>query len=124
MMWGVLQAAGNPNAYDITTWVSVFWSLIIIESFSSLLLKSVAASLPVPFLLSTRRIRMWIRSPLLRKLFTIVRTFEKPFMHPWTLPGTGAQPVTAVVEDAHKGLVEEWVKTCFTVSSIWTMIDP
>jgi carboxypeptidase C (cathepsin A) len=24
MMWGVLQAAGNPNAYDITTWVSVF----------------------------------------------------------------------------------------------------
>ena len=20
MMWGVLQAAGNPNAYDITTW--------------------------------------------------------------------------------------------------------
>ena len=21
LMWGVLQAAGNPNAYDVTTWV-------------------------------------------------------------------------------------------------------
>lgn len=22
IMWGILQAAGNPNAYDVTTWVS------------------------------------------------------------------------------------------------------
>jgi hypothetical protein len=21
LIWGVLQAAGNPNAYDVTTWV-------------------------------------------------------------------------------------------------------
>lgn len=25
-MWGVLEAAGNPNAYDVTTWVRTLWS--------------------------------------------------------------------------------------------------
>jgi carboxypeptidase C (cathepsin A) len=27
IMWGVLEAAGNPNAYDVTTWVSTFVQL-------------------------------------------------------------------------------------------------